>query len=97
MIPNPAEPHPSDPTGGPASRRAAFDRRRRFAPSPALLLLRIAIMALALTIGVVLLSRGDLVLGILLVAFAALRLGMVLAMRRRRRQWHEARRGFGRP
>ena len=62
-----------------------------------LLLLRIAIMALGLTIGVVLLARGDFVLGLLLVAFAGLRLGVLVAMRRRRREWRAARGGFGRP
>jgi hypothetical protein len=54
-------------------------------------------MALSLTIGIVLLTRGDWVLGLLLVAFAGLRLGMVVSMRRRRRQWRDARGGFGRP
>jgi hypothetical protein len=100
VLPNPADPaDPADRSrSGPRRRsRPPAGRRPTFVPSPGLLLLRVAIMALSLTIGIVLLTRGDWVLGLLLVAFAGLRLGMVVSMRRRRRQWREARRGFGRP
>jgi hypothetical protein len=57
-------------------------------------LVRVAVVALGLAIAVVLLSRGDVVLGGLLLAFAALRAVMLVAMRRRRAQWRAAR---GRP
>ncbi|MGZ4675879.1 MAG: hypothetical protein ACXVJ7_12915 [Acidimicrobiia bacterium] len=55
--------------------------------SPGLRLLHAAVIAVGATIGIVLLSRGDVVLGVLLLLFAGLRLGAVLAMRRRRRRW----------
>ncbi len=93
MLPNPADPSPSGP---PRRSRPLAGRRPSFAPSPGLLLLRVAIMALSLTIGIVLLTRGDWVLGLLLVAFAGLRLGMVLSMRRRRAQWRAVRDARGR-
>jgi hypothetical protein len=92
MLPNPDEPQPSGPR-----RAGAPGRRPPIAAAPGLLLLRIAIVALGLSIGIVLLARGDLVLGVLLVAFAGLRLGVFVTMRRRRSQWRAARGGFGAP
>ena len=97
MIPNPAEPHRTDPTADRGLRRTAVRGRRPFVASPGLLLLRVAIMVLGLTIGVVLLTRGDLVLGLLLVTFTGLRLGVLVALHRRRRPWRAARGGLGRP
>jgi hypothetical protein len=97
MLPFPVDPsdHADPPPSGPVDRPHAFaSRRPPYAPGPGMLLLRIAIMALGLTIGIVLLTRGDLVLGVLLVAFAGLRLAVFVSMRRRRHQWRSAREGF---
>jgi hypothetical protein len=97
MLPNPSDPFPpvgDPPPAGHASRRGG--RRAPFTPSPGMLLLRIAIFALGLVIGIVLLSRGDVVLGLLLVAFAGLRGAMFLSMQRRRAQWRAARPGRSR-
>jgi hypothetical protein len=58
-----------------------------------MLVLRVAIVTLGLVIGVVLLGRGDVVLGLLLVVFAALRGAMNLTMRRRRAEWRAVREG----
>jgi hypothetical protein len=100
MQPFSAEPTESSdrpPSGRPGRPHPSASQRAPFTPRPGLLLLRIAIMALGLTIGVVLLTRGDLVLGGLLVVFAGLRLAMFLSMRRRRHQWRTARDEFRRP
>lgn len=98
MLPNPAPPPESGSArSGPGRRPSRRAGRAAWEPSPGLIVLRVAIMALGLTIGIVLLTRGDLVLGVLLMAFAALRLGMFVSMRRRRREWRTAREGFRRP
>ena len=90
MIPDPSPPEPSRPatSGG---RPVPRGGRTPFGPGPGMLVLRIAVVTLGLVIGVVLLSRGDVVLGLLLVAFAFLRAAMFLSMRRRRAQWRAAR------
>jgi hypothetical protein len=70
--------------------------RRPFRPGPGPMILRIAIIAVGLLIGIVLLSRGDIVLGMLILLFAVLRLVATLAMHRRRkdrRRQFETRRG----
>lgn len=70
--------------------------RRPFRPGPGFVILRVAIIAVAAAIGGVLLSRGDVVLGALLLLFAGLRLVATVRMQRHRREWREqfaARRG----
>jgi len=97
MTASPASPAPSGQPHGP--RRHRPRPGAGFGPSPALLLLRGAIIAVSLAIGVVLLSRGDVVLGLLLVVFAGLRAVATVAMRNRRRRWRERgamRRGWDR-
>jgi hypothetical protein len=61
--------------------------RRPFRPGPGQLILRIAIIAVGSLIGIVLLSRGDIVLGLLILLFAGLRLVATVAMQRRRQDW----------
>ncbi len=81
---------PTEPIPGPA------EGRRPFRPGPGFLILRVAIITVAALIGAVLLSRGDVVLGVLLLLFAGLRLVATVAMQRRRRAWRDqfaARRG----
>lgn len=83
---------PTEPARGPEP----TTRRRPVRPGPGFVILRIAIIAVAAVIGGVLLSRGDVVLGLLLLLFAGLRLVATLAMQQRRREWRrqfEARRG----
>jgi len=94
MVPDPA-PEPSRPPT-PGGRPFPRGGRPALGPGPGMIVLRIAIVTLGLVIGIVLLSRGDVVLGLLLVAFAALRGAMFLSMRRRRAQWRAARDGRGR-
>jgi hypothetical protein len=89
MIPEPSPPEPTGAGGRPFPRGG----RPAFGPGPGMIVLRIAVVTLGLVIGVVLLSRGDVVLGLLLVAFAVLRGAMFLSMRRRRAQWRAARAG----
>jgi len=92
------QPDPADRSSDPFPPGPRRHRRPGAGPvlSPGLVVLRVAIIAVSLAIGIVLLSRGDLVLGVLLVAFAALRVGMFLTVRRRRRQWRDARGAAGR-
>ena len=92
MIPEPSAPEPTGP-GAPGGRPFPRGGRPAFGPGPGLLVLRIAVVALGLVIGVVLLHRGDVVLGLLLVAFAVLRGAMSLAVQRRRARWRAAREG----
>jgi len=89
MIPEPSAPEPT----GPGGRPFPGGGRPAFGPGPGMIVLRIAVVTLGLVIGVVLLSRGDVVLGLLLVTFAVLRGAMFLSMRRRRAQWRAAREG----
>lgn len=81
---------PTEPARGPDA-----TPRRPVRPGPGFVILRFAIIAVAAVIGGVLLSRGDVVLGLLLLLFAGLRLFATVAMQHRRREWRrqfEARR-----
>lgn len=76
-----AAPAPATP---PAPRRGPGPSRR---PHPGFGILRVLVAALALGIGIILLARGDVLLGVLITALGGLRLLMFATVTRRRRRW----------
>jgi hypothetical protein len=73
-----------DPTRGASPRPARVGHRAGY------LVVRGLMTALAVTIAVVLLSRGDLLLGGLIAVLAALRVVHLVSIGRRRRRWRAA-------
>ena len=83
------------PTPEPRRRPEATDRPRP-AHRHGFLILRGSMLALTLTIGIVLLTQGNMLLGVLIAVLAVVRIGMLVSFSRRRNRWRAqlaARRG----
>ncbi len=85
---NAVQPDPETPL--PGARRPGRSGRAPLRPHPGLHVLRALLGLLALTLGIVLLARGDLVLGVLVTSLAVVRMAIVLATARGRSRWRQA-------
>lgn len=77
-------------------RRPGATDRPRTAHRHGFLILRGLMLALTLTIGIVLLTQGNTLLGVLITVLAVVRIGMLASLSRRRNRWRAriaARRG----